>query len=53
MPGFSMYAAWHPRHDADAAHRWLRETLLASAAAEADTKLIDTPLRAPWELSDR
>jgi DNA-binding transcriptional LysR family regulator len=29
MPGFKISALWHPRMDADPAHRWLRETVIA------------------------
>jgi len=28
-PGITVSALWHPRVDADAAHRWLRETVIA------------------------
>jgi DNA-binding transcriptional LysR family regulator len=30
--GFSIFAAWHPRHHADPANAWLREALLESVA---------------------
>jgi len=30
--GFELTAAWHPRHDADAAHTWLRGELFAAAS---------------------
>lgn len=33
--GFGLTAAWHPRHDADAAHSWLRNELFAAAASRA------------------
>ena len=41
LPGFSVSMFWHPRHQADAAHRWLRECVLrvcspASGAASID-----------------
>ncbi|WP_445681329.1 LysR family transcriptional regulator [Radicibacter daui] len=29
LPGFNICAIWHPRLEADPAHRWLRETLVA------------------------
>jgi DNA-binding transcriptional LysR family regulator len=32
IPGFSVLALWHPRMQHDAAHRWLRELLAATAA---------------------
>lgn len=31
IPGFSVLALWHPRVQHDAAHRWLRELLAATA----------------------
>ncbi|WP_241014782.1 LysR family transcriptional regulator [Burkholderia sp. Ac-20379] len=31
--GFGLNAAWHPRDDANAAHRWLREQLFAALGA--------------------
>lgn len=33
IPKFQIAAAWHERNQADAAHRWLREQLFATAAA--------------------
>jgi DNA-binding transcriptional LysR family regulator len=32
--GFTLHAAWHPRWQADPAHRWLREQLYALSAAQ-------------------
>lgn len=32
LPPYTLSMVWHPRFDADPAHRWLRETLLAAAA---------------------
>lgn len=29
LPSFSMCLAWHPRHDDDAGHRWMRQTIAA------------------------
>ena len=29
MPGFMISAMWHPRMDADPAHRWLRDTVMS------------------------
>jgi DNA-binding transcriptional LysR family regulator len=29
MPDFTIAAMWHPRMEADPAHRWLRETVIA------------------------
>lgn len=52
VAGFAMTAAWHPRHEADAAHRWLRETLFAAAAADSNARMIDTPLPAPWDAKE-
>ncbi|MES1973226.1 MAG: LysR family transcriptional regulator [Pseudomonadota bacterium] len=34
-PGIAISAMWHPRMDADPAHRWLRETVLATCRAIA------------------
>ena len=33
LPDATLYAAWHPRSNADVRHRWVRESLLAHAAA--------------------
>jgi DNA-binding transcriptional LysR family regulator len=33
IPGFDVIAVWHPRVDKDAAHRWLRTRLAATAKA--------------------
>ena len=32
-PAFRISAMWHPRVDADPAHRWLRETVMAVCRA--------------------
>jgi DNA-binding transcriptional LysR family regulator len=34
--GFTVSASWHPRNEADPAHIWLREQLVAVAAGAAD-----------------
>jgi DNA-binding transcriptional LysR family regulator len=34
-PSITISAMWHPRMDADPAHRWLRETLFAVCQAAA------------------
>jgi DNA-binding transcriptional LysR family regulator len=34
-PGIVISAMWHPRMDADAAHRWLRDTVMAVCRAAA------------------
>jgi len=33
MPEFKISAMWHPRMDADPAHRWLRDTVVAVCRA--------------------
>jgi DNA-binding transcriptional LysR family regulator len=33
MPEFTISALWHPRMEADPAHRWLRETVMAVCRA--------------------
>ena len=33
IPGFSISAMWHPRMDADPAHRWLRDTIMSICRA--------------------
>lgn len=35
---FTVSLLWHPRHDADPAHRWLRECVRAACAAPAGAK---------------
>ncbi|RUY26501.1 LysR family transcriptional regulator, partial [Mesorhizobium sp. M7A.F.Ca.CA.004.12.1.1] len=32
-PEFKISAMWHPRMDADPAHRWLRDTVMAVCRA--------------------
>ncbi|NIF68042.1 hypothetical protein F3J11_36175 [Burkholderia sp. Cy-647] len=36
VAGFGLSAAWHPRNEANAAHRWLREQLFASVGLEPE-----------------
>jgi DNA-binding transcriptional LysR family regulator len=36
LPGFGLCLAWHPRFDADPAHRWLRE-FVARVSDQSDT----------------
>ncbi|MBU9178001.1 LysR family transcriptional regulator [Burkholderia gladioli] len=36
VAGFGLSAAWHPRNEANAAHRWLREQLFAAAGLEPE-----------------
>ena len=33
LPAFKISAMWHPRLDADPAHRWLRETVVSVCRA--------------------
>lgn len=33
LESYTLYQAWHRRHDADPAHRWLRETIVEVASA--------------------
>lgn len=33
LESYTLYSAWHRRHDNDPAHRWLRETILQVASA--------------------
>jgi len=35
VPGFSMAAVWHPRHDADPGHAWLREMIRSSVPSRS------------------
>jgi DNA-binding transcriptional LysR family regulator len=32
MPGFDVLISWHPKHQGDPAHRWLRERLIGQCA---------------------
>ncbi|TIT69513.1 MAG: LysR family transcriptional regulator, partial [Mesorhizobium sp.] len=33
IPQFKISAMWHPRMDADPAHRWLRDTVMSACRA--------------------
>lgn len=37
-PGIAISAMWHPRMDADPAHRWLRETVMAVCSRVTSTR---------------
>jgi DNA-binding transcriptional LysR family regulator len=51
MPGFSISAIWHPRLDADPAHRWLRDAVMTVCgnAYPASRRLM--PARPPGRAS--
>ncbi|WP_086386743.1 LysR family transcriptional regulator [Caballeronia sordidicola] len=40
-PSVTIYQSWHPRSDADAAHRWLRASLLATVRARTNKRTFE------------
>ncbi len=50
IPAMTVALLWHPRLDADPAHRWLRRCVLAHASRASAPRLIAAASRA-WDAS--